>query len=85
MEWKEHIRASATLPVSVSISMSSPIKLTHVHTVHNHGSKTGCENILNDSQPLPPVVFPLLLLLIVLCLWAKKLLHLRKEACVGGE
>lgn len=62
-----------------SFSTPSSVKLTHVHTVHNHGSNTGCNNILDDSQPLPSIVFLLLLLLVVICLWAQKLLHLRKE------
>lgn len=66
------------------IKHTHTVLLTHVYTVHDHGSDTGCKNILDDSQPLPPVVLSLLLLLIILGLRAQKLLHLRKKGG-GGE
>lgn len=53
--------------------------LTHVNTVDDHSSATGPHHVLHYTQPLSSVVLALLLLLVVVRMWAEKLLHLLVE------
>lgn len=72
--WGHHWTESCCVPVVCDAQW-----LTYVNAVDDHSSATGPQHVLHYTQPLSSVVLALLLLLIVVRMWAEKLLHLSVE------
>lgn len=72
--WGHHWTESCCVPVACDAQW-----LTYVNAVDDHSSAAGPQHVLHYTQPLSSVVLALLLLLIVVRMWAEKLLHLSVE------